>query len=229
MAQAIDYEMLSRMQLFAGTEPNEVAAMLHCLNAHVRFYRKGDYVLRQGDLTDDFGLILEGKVRIESNDVWGRVNVMGQPAAGALFAEVFAVLPREPLRVSVVAAADCRVLFLDAARVMTSCTNACQYHSVVSKNLIRLIAQKNLGLSDKISCQMPRTVRGKLLVFLSRQAQEANSSEFDIAFNRQQLADYLGVDRSVLSSELSKMQREGLLETKRSHFVLRVDPTTGSE
>ena len=122
--------------------------------------------------------------------------------------------------VDVVASEACEVLFLDAKRILTQCTSTCEHHSRIIRNLVRTLAQKNLALSRRSLHTGPRTIRARLLSYLGEQAQRAGSRSFTIPFDRQQLADYLNVERSALSNELSKMQRDGLLTCRRSSFCL---------
>lgn len=217
----LDYEFLSHTRMFGGTTPEEIRAMLGCLGARRRSYEKGEYIYTMGDCVDSLGLVLSGGVRIESNDVWGNTSVMGHVAPGFVFAEVYAAVPDEPLMVNVIATQDTEVLFLNVSRILTSCTHACAHHSKISQNLLNVFAHKNMNLSRRIFYTSPKTIRGKLLSYLSAQAIRRGSNTFTIPFNRQEFADYLGVDRSALSNELSKMQKEGILETHRSKFVLK--------
>lgn len=215
-----DVEFLSRTELFAGASPKEIAAMLGCLDARERGYRVGERIHRMGDHVDAAGIVLSGRVRIESVDAWGNVSVIGSCGAGGMFGEVYAAVPEEPLMVDVVAAEDVRVLFLSAAKVLSTCSAMCPHHARTSQNMVRIIARKNLALSRRVLHVAPKTMRAKVLAYLSDEAERAGSRSFDIPFNRQQLADYLGVDRSALSAELSHMARDGLIATYRSHFEL---------
>ena len=194
--------------------------MLGCLDARERRFARGAYIHRMGDVIKTVGVVLDGTVRIESVDVWGNVSVMGVTGAGGLFGEAYAAVPNEPLMVNVVAAQDCTVLFLSLAKVLATCPHACPHHAKASANMTAIIARHSLALSRRILHVAPKTIRGKVLAYLSDQAERAGSREFDIPYNRQQLADYLGVDRSALSAELSRMAREGVLETRRSRFML---------
>lgn len=206
--------------LFAGSTAQEVADMLGCLGWHEHSYLAGERIFHVGERIKDVGLVIEGNVRIESVDVWGNVSVIGTWGPGQLFGESYAAVPDEPLMVDVVAATDCHIMFLEVAKVLTTCSRACPNHSRTSANLTRMIARQNLELSRRILHVAPKTIRQKALAYLSDEAERAGSCEFDIPYNRQQLADYLGVDRSALSAELSRMAQEGILETRRNHFVL---------
>ena len=195
--------------------------MLECLDARKRSYAQGERIHRMGDVIKTVGIVLEGSVRIESVDVWGNVSVVGVQEPGGMFGEAYAAVPSEPLLVDVIAAQDCTVLFLNLGKVLTTCPHACAHHARASRNMTAIIARQTLALARRIFHVAPKTIRGKVLAYLSDEAERAGSREFDIPFDRQQLADYLGVDRSALSSELSRMQKAGILETRRSHFVLR--------
>ena len=213
-------ELQATTPLFNGLKPEEIDTMLGCLAARERRYRKGARIHRMGDVITTVGLVLEGGVRIESVDVWGNVSILGVKGVGGMFGEAYAAVPDEPLMVDVVAAEDTTVLFLNLAKVLVTCSHACPHHSRTSTNMTAIIARQSLALSRRILHVAPKTIRGKVLAYLSDIAERTGRDEFDIPFDRQQLADYLGVDRSALSAELSRMQKAGLIETRRSHFVL---------
>ena len=214
-------EFLAQTALFKGSTPGEIQGMLGCLDARERHYEQGECIHRMGDVIKTVGVVLSGSVRIESVDVWGNVSVVGVMPAGGMFGEAYAAVPDEPLMVNVVAAEDCAVLFLNVRKVLTTCSHACPNHSRTSNNMTAIIARRSLALSRRIFHVAPKTIRGKVLAYLSDEAERAGSRSFTIPFDRQQLADYLGVDRSALSAELSRMQKAGLIETRRSHFVLK--------
>ena len=216
-----DGELLAATPLFQGSTVEEIEGMLGCLGMRERAYSTGERIHRMGDRIREVGLVLEGSVRIESVDVWGNVSVLGVKGAGEVFGEAYAAVPGEPLMVDVVAAEDTTVLFLNLSKVLATCSHACPHHSRTSTNMTAIIARQSLALSRRILHVAPKTIRGKVLAYLSDVAERAGKREFDIPFDRQQLADYLGVDRSALSAELSRMQKAGLIETRRSHFVLK--------
>ena len=197
--------------------------MLGCLGAERRRYARGACLCRAGETISALGLVLSGSVLVENTDFWGNTTVLERVGPGHVFAETYACIPGQQLMVSVVADEATEVLYLNVERVLRTCPNACSHHSLLIHNLLLLTARKNLMLSRKIFHTSPRSIRARLLSYLSDRAIAVGSRSFTIPFNRQQLADYLNVDRSALSNELSKMRREGLLETERNHFVLRVD------
>ena len=217
----MDYIGLSKTALFRGATPGEVEEMLSCLSAERRGFAKGEMVCRMGDVVTSLGMVLSGSVLIENDDLWGNTTVLDHVGPGQIFAETYACTFGEPLMVNVVAAGPVEVLFLNMNRVLTVCSHACGHHNRLIRNLLAISAQKNLNLSRKIFHTASKSIRGRLLSYLSDQAVRSGSASFTIPFNRQQLADYLNVDRSALSNELSKMQKEKLLEVQKNRFELR--------
>lgn len=219
----MDYLFLAKTPLFRGTTPEEVQTMLGCLQAERKTYKKGELIYRMGDIVHSMGLILSGSVSIENDDIWGNRSILDTARTGQVFAEAYACVPAEPMMVSVVAAETTEVLFFNVNRILSVCSNHCSHHNKIIQNLLSISARKNLNLSRRIFHTSAKSIRGRLSSYLSYQAMQNESREFDIPFSRQQLADYLSVDRSALSNELSKMQKEGLLQVNRNHFVLLED------
>ena len=216
----MDYEFLSNTRLFRGTSPQEARQMLSCLAAVTRAYQKGETICRAGEQICAAGLVLRGSVTVESDDFWGNRSVLSRAAPGDIFGEAYACLPEQPLLVSVVAAANCEVLFLDMARVMRVCSNACAHHSRIVQNLLALCAEKNLQLSQRMLHTAPKTIRARLLSCFHEMSQRAGSRHFSLPYNRQALADYLNVDRSAMCAELSKMKADGLIDYTKNTVTL---------
>lgn len=212
---------LSETILFRGCSEEEIHSLLECMQARTEDFQKGSTIYRVGDRVSSIGLVLSGSVYIENDDVWGNKSILDTVQPGQVFAESYACVPGAVLMINVVAAENCRVLFMDVGRMLSLCGSGCDFHNRIIRNLLETASRKNLNLSWRIFHTGAKTIRGRLLSYLSYQASEKGAREFDIPFNRQQLADYLGVDRSALSSELGKMQREGLLDFRKSHFVLK--------
>lgn len=216
-----DYiDVLLRSPLFAGVEPGDLTAMLGCLSARRSSFPKNSFILRRGELCSSMGMVLSGSVHIIKEDFWGNQTILGRAAPGQLFGESFACLPAEPLGVSVVAAENADVLFLELGKILTVCSSACGHHNRLLRSLYAVMAGKNLELTKKLEHVSRRTIREKLLSYLSAESQRAASAAFMIPFNRQQLADYLSVDRSALSSELGKLRDEGILSFRKNSFTL---------
>ena len=212
--------VLKRSRLFAGITESEITAMLQCLSAAVRIYDKGDCVLRRGETVSSVAMLLEGSIHIQKEDYWGNLSILNEITEGEVFGEVYACLGNEELLNHAVAVKPSVVLFMDVNRVLTVCPSACRFHGLLIRNLLNVMASKNKMLTQKLQHMSQRTTREKLLSYLSEQSLKAGSPSFTIPFNRQQLADFLAVDRSAMSNELGKMRDEGLLQFDRSHFVL---------
>lgn len=217
----VDSLFLAKTRLFKGIEPKEIEEVLHCLDASTRKYSKGDIIYSAGTVVKKIGLLLSGTAAIESNDIWGNRSILDSLKAGSIFGENYAFLADEPLMVNVVANRDCEILFINIQKLLSDHGCGCSPEKKMLQNLMQISAHKSLNLSRRIFHTSAKTIRGRLLSYLSYQALLHGSTEFDIPFNRQELADYLSVDRSAMSFELSKMQKEGILETTKNHFNLK--------
>ena len=217
----MDETALSPLPLFHGLTPAQLRGLLPALRAREGSVPKNTVILHAGDTARSMGLVLSGGVRVELDDAWGNKSVLSHIGPGGLFAETYACLSGQPLLVSAVAAQDSRLLFLDARALLDP---ADPVRAKVLANLLRISMRKNLELSRRILHTAPKTIRGRLLSYLSEQALLACSDRFTIPFNRQQLADYLGVDRSALSHQLSLLRREGVLSCRGSAFSLATSP-----
>ena len=216
-----DLKILENSRLFAGIRVDEIQPMLSCLQAVERKYPRGAYIFHTGEEVRALALLVRGTAHIQKEDFWGNRSLLASLGAGDIFAEAYAMPGSGAMRSDVVAVESCTVLLMDVERVLSRCTNSCAFHARLTENLFALLAEKNRILARKVDYLAQRTTRQRLLVYLSEQAQRAGSAEFTIPFNRQQLADFLSVERSAMSAELSRMQAEGLLETERSHFRLK--------
>ena len=216
------FPVLRSSPLFSGISGEELAAMLSCLQAETKEFPRDAFVLRAGDTAESIGLVLSGSVLVLQEDVWGNRNILSKAGPGQTFAAAFACSPSARLNASVLAETPVTAIFLNVKRILNVCPSACVHHNRIIRNLLGELAEKNLRFSEKLAHMGHRTTRSKLMSYLSAEAQRLGRTEFDIPFSRQQLADYLGVERSGLSLELGKMRDEGLLDFRKSHFVLKV-------
>lgn len=214
-----DLTILTECALFHGLREAQIREMLPCLSARQSRFRRGQFLLRAGDRVAFAGILLSGEAEVLQEDFWGNRNLLAAVGPGDLFAEAFACA-HAVSPVSVLCKTDGSVLYLNVRAVFSPCEKACAQHKALSQNLIRVLAEKNMQLNEKAGFLSQRTTREKLLAYLSAQARRAGSASFRIPFDRQQLADFLSVNRSAMSAELSRMQREGLLCADRSSFIL---------
>ena len=212
--------VLKRTRLFAGVGDDEITSMLSCLGARLKTYKKGEYVFRQGEHISDITVLVEGDLHIQRDDYWGDRSILGQVTVGEMFGEAYAAQDSGALLNDVVAVEDSAVILFDVKRILTTCSSTCRFHAIVVQNLFFAISEKNRKLVQKLGILSKRTTREKLISYLSEQARKQNSGSFTIPFNRQQLADFLSVDRSAMSNELCKMRDEGLLEFDKNRFKL---------
>ena len=212
--------VLKRTKLFSGVGEDEIMSMLSCLGARLRTYRKGEYVLRQGEHLNDITVLAEGCLHIQKDDYWGNRSILGQIGIGEIFGEAYVAPESGTLLNDVIAVESSAVFFFDVKRVITTCSSACRFHSMVVQNLFFAISEKNRSLVQKLGHMSRRSTREKLISYLSEEVKKQNSASITIPFNRQQLADYLSVDRSAMSNELCKMRDEGMLEFEKNRFKL---------
>ena len=194
--------------------------MLYCLQAKSVIYKKGDYVFREGEHIDKITVLAEGMLLVQRDDFWGNRSIVNVIRTGEMFGEAYVAPESGSLLNDVIAEEDSVVIFFDVNRILTVCSAACRFHSMVVQNLFYTISEKNRKLVQKIGHMSKRSTRAKLLSYLSEEAKRHNSSYFTIPFTRQQLADFLCVDRSAMSNELCKMRDEGLLQFNKNEFTL---------
>ena len=203
-------------------DDNELTASLDFFRAYEQKFKKGSTILHAGDLTDKMGLVMEGSVTVESDDAWGNRSILSKVEAGGFFAETYAVLPKEPLLVSVIANEDCHILFLRIGSLKQLQNNMEQWMIKFVSNLLMLSMHKNLMLSSRSFHTAPKTIRGRVMAYLNSVSMQKHAREFNIPFDRQQLADYLNLERTALSKELSKMKADGLIDYYKNSFKIIV-------
>ncbi|MBO5486480.1 MAG: Crp/Fnr family transcriptional regulator [Eubacterium sp.] len=215
------YGILSQCPLFEGIEQGELDEIIRRLNGKKVNVSKGNPVFLEGDSARYIGVVLLGTVHVVREDYYGNRSVMAVLQPGEMFAEAFSCAGIETMPVSVIALTDCEVLLLDCRHIFASGSTSCHYHSLLMRNLLQGMAQKNLALAEKIRYMSQKTTKEKLMAYLLEQAKQQGSKEFVIPHNRQSLADYLGVERSAMSAEISKLKKSGVIDTRGSWFCLK--------
>ena len=212
--------LLKRTKLFSGVGDEELCAMLNCLQAKTKKYIKGEYIFRQGEYISNIAILVKGSVYIQRDDFWGNCSIINIVNVGEMFGEAYVAPDSGALLNDVVAVEDSTVIFFDVGKLLTVCSSACKFHSLVVQNLFYAISEKNRSLVQKLGYMSKRTTREKLISYLSDEAKAHKTSSFTIPFNRRQLADFLSVDRSAMSNELCKMRDDGLIIFDKNKFTL---------
>lgn len=212
--------ILRNSPFFQGMTEEEILSVLQCVNATVQHKKKDEYIFWAGDSTESMGLVLRGAVLVLQEDLWGHRNIIHRIGPGEYFAEPFAATAGSVLNVSVVADEDSEIMLLNMERFLKTCPHACAHHSRMVRNMVSVMARRVLDLNEKLTHMAKRSTREKLLSYLSAESMRQGKLSFTIPYDRQQLADYLSVERAAMSVELSKLQKEGLLKTNRNHFEL---------
>jgi len=214
------FPVLPSIPLFQGIEEKDLSSLLSCIGGRVKKYDKKQTIFYPEDEAKELGIVLTGSVQVIIDDAFGNRAIVGEMGAGELFAEAFSCAGMEKLPVGVEAKTDSEILFIDYRRVMSTCTSVCPYHAKLIQNMVGILAEKNVELSKKLRHVSQRTTREKLLSYLSEQARAAGSRTFAIPYSRQELADYLCVERSAMATQLSRLCKEGIIETHRNVFRL---------
>lgn len=222
------FEILRACALFEHIEQQDIFGMLSCLGAKAKEYSKKQVVFARGQPARYVGVVLSGSVRIEQLDYSGQRSIVSTCQPADIFAESFACAGGATLPVSAVCARDSSVLLIDSARIMAPCDSSCHFHRQLIYNLMKIIAAKNIRFHRKLDIISRRTTKEKLLAYLSYMAAENNSRSFYIPFSRQELADYLEVDRSGLSVRISRLKKEGMLECDKNFFCLLGETAEGT-
>ena len=218
--------ILKSCPFFSGMTDEETLSILHCLDARVLKKSRNEYIFRCGESTEVMGLVLRGSVLMIQEDLWGHRNIITTIGPGDFFGEPYAATPGSVLNISVVANEDSEMLMLNVNRLLTVCSTVCTHPNRLIRNMVSVLAGKVLLFNNKITHLSKRTTREKLLSYLSSEAIRQGKLSFDIPYDRQQLADFLCVERAAMSAELGKLKREGILETERNHFILYKAPET---
>lgn len=215
-------KILMKHPLFAGIALQDLNHILSCMESRQQSFNEGSFIFLADESYPKLGILLSGKAQVIKENMFGDRMIIGALEAGNLFGETYACMGLSKIPISVEAMEDCSVLLLDINRMLKTCSNACTFHQRLVANLLNIVATKNMQLNRKMSYLTHKTIRGRLLAYLEDQAERTNSDAFEIPFNRNELADYLCVDRSAMSRELGRMKKEGLLDFSRKAFRLQV-------
>lgn len=215
------YNQIKNSPIFFGLSEEELKAMLECFNARIKEYSDGEMIIRQGDMITNIYLVLEGNVNIEKDSYWGRRIIVTQLGVNDNIALAFVASKNVEASIDAISVGKTKLLILSYAKCTTMCQNVCTKHRLLIGNLFEILSKENIELIQKIENISQKTIREKLLTYFSNEARKNKSNIFEIPFNRQDLADYLNIDRSAMSFELSKMQKDNLIKYEKNKFMLK--------
>lgn len=214
------FDILDTCSLFENVGRENYQKMLLCFGARIISVKKGAAVFHEGQAATKVGIVLTGAVQIVQDDYFGNRSILSMACPGQLFAEGFACAGVEAMPVSVVASADSEVMLIDCSHIMTICHHVCAFHNQMIRNLLHSVAKSNLLLNQKIEILSKRTTREKVMAYLLSEAKIQGSDAFTIPYDRQELADYLGVERSAMSTVIGQLRDDGIILVNRRHFQL---------
>ena len=212
--------VLKKSKLFEDVSPSDIALMLSCLGAQVKTYEKDEYVITEGDIAHNIAILISGRLHIVKDDYWGTRSIINIIEESDMFLESFSAAGGKEVSHSVVAKTLSAVMFFDVNKILTVCSSGCSFHSMIVKNLFFAVCEKNRTLAGRLNVVSKRSIREKLMAYLSEQAKKAGNDTFALPFNREQLSDYIFADRSAVSRELCKMREEGLIDFNKNKFTL---------
>lgn len=215
-----DFELMKKCPLFDKMDDEELNAILKSPHTKIQDFSKNHTVIAEGSDTDHIGIVLSGTIQIVRNDYYGNRSIIAMINSPQIFAEVFVFSQTETMPVSVISVTDSRIMLIGLKDILNKSSDRSSFYTKLTSNLLRLVTEKNLKLNEKIEIISKRTTREKIMAFLMSQAKLNGSDCFTIPYDRQSLADFLEVDRSAMSAEISKLREEGTIESKRSQFRL---------
>ena len=214
------FSILRKCTLFNDIEDENIIPLLGCLGAKVEEYDKKYTILAEGNPAKYIGIVLSGEAQMEKVDFYGNRSIVTNISVSEIFGEAFACAGIDKIPVTVIAKEPGEIMLLDCERILHSCSNACGFHRQIIFNLMKELATKNLMFHKKIEITSQRSTREKLMTYLMQQAKSIGSDSFTVPFDRQELADYLEVERSGLSAEIGKLKKEGILDCTKNRFTL---------
>ena len=214
------FDVLSKCILFKNINKDDLLSVIKCLGGIIKSYSKDDIIISEGDNADILGVILEGSVHITRIDYYGNRDIIAGFKKGEIFGETISIIDNNKMLVNVISDEDTKVLIIKMKKILSPCDKPCYFHKEILLNLLHALAKKNIMFNKKIEIMSKKTTKEKLMCYLSFQAKENNSSEFEIPFNRQELADYLGVERSGLSVEINKLKKDGIIDSNKNYFKI---------
>lgn len=213
-------EILKKCPLFKGVDSNNLLAMLDCLDVKTEFFYKKQTILSEGSPAESICVMLKGSGHICRIDYFGNRSILSDIHEGEMFAEAFACASTEKLPISVIADEYCEVMMINSENIMNTCDNGCDFHRRLVFNLMQELAARTIMFQQKIEITSQKTTREKLMTYLMICAKKSGCNSFEIPFDRQALADYLGVDRSGLSAEIGKLRKDGIIECRKNKFTV---------
>ena len=214
------YNLIKNSPIFYGLTEDELKDILTCFNARIKSFEDGDFIIRQGELVKNIYLVLDGTVNIEKDTYWGRRIIINQLGVNENIALAFVASKNVESSIDAISIGKSTLLILSYEKCTSMCKNVCTKHKLLINNLFEILSKENIELLQKIENISQKTIREKLLTYFSNEAKKNKSNVFEISYNRQDLADYLNIDRSAMSFELSKMQKDGFIKVEKNKFCL---------
>lgn len=216
-------DLLCATQLFRGIRTANARMILDCFEYKVRTFEQGEVIFPKGSAVESIGLILSGRAEILYKDLYGDTVCILVKETGEFVGDLYSCARNNVTTSNIAAQTRCELLLLNTRRVLEPCELQCENHKIITRNLIAMIADEGIRMGKRMAILSGRTIRGKLLTYLAQQARDAGSNTFFIPYSRQELADFLFIERTAMSTELNKLKRDGVLDFDRQRFTIYKD------
>ena len=213
-------DFLMKLPIFYNLKNEEIINILNFFNYSKEDFEKNNFIFEIGKPISKIGIILSGEINIIKEDFWGNRNILNKFKSGEIFGEVFALAKVSPNNILVETSQNSKILFLDLTNFSIDNENNSSEILKFLSNIFKISLKKNILFTEKLEHITKKTIREKIISYLSTEALKNRSNSFFIKFDRQELADYLFVERSALSRELSSMKKDGLIEYNKNYFTL---------
>lgn len=205
-----------QIHLFRDISREEIEKMFRCSKTVERSFEEGSYIFRQGETPRNLFLVLEGTVMISKDFASGKRDVLFMVGQGDVFGEMFLFADTKAYWYDAIAQGRVKVLEIPWQFFYCFCSNACEHHRMITRNMLEIQSEKNFTMTRKLHLLSGTTLRERIALWLIEQTDAAGADTVRLAMNREDLADYLGTTRPSLSRELMKMQQEHLIEADRN-------------
>lgn len=212
-------QLLSGIDLFSNIDENNISALLGCLGGKLVYVKKGEFIISTGDIIENIGILVEGQLHIIKENAKGERTIISPVYPGDLFAEALCFAGNILSPLSVVADTDAKMIIFNYKNMLRTCSESCEFHSQLIENMLQVVSLKNLHLQGRVEILSHKSIREKLMGYFNLQMINGKNT-FTIPFNREELADFLCIDRSALSRELGRMKNEGIIDFWKSEFKM---------
>ncbi len=213
-------DVIKSSPLFKDIETNSILSITSEWYSKIESYDKDNFIFLEGETLKNIGIILLGSAQIITYDFYGNKNIIASLEKSQLFGEAFVCALKNTMPMNVLATENTKVLFINYKEMTKIKNTNSLIIDKIKNNMLKIISEKNILLNKKIDLLSKRSTKEKILAYLYSVSKNAKSKTFTINLNRQELADFLSIERTAMSSKLSSLQREGVIKYDKNNFEI---------